>query len=391
MNIAHPLRAHAARRPHRLIRQHPDPTMADFTSALYLGLRHPSATLPGWDALTLGRPAALREPAGADAVAAALARLQGTAAATLLPSTLHLFWDLLRGLARQERSALLLDAGAYPILHWAADGAAAVGARVQRFAHHDAAALAALAWQAARDGLRPIVVCDGFCPGCNRAAPLGAYARIAERAGGTLVLDDTQALGVLGHAPTSACPYGHGGGGSLRWHGLSGAHITVGASLAKGFGAPLAELSGSARLIGRFRRDSETRLHCSPPSVASVQAARAALDASAHSGEVWRARLIRLVQRLRATLARAGLDAVGTLPFPVQSFVSHHAPSGATLVRLLQRLHAGGVRALLTRGCQGLAPRLSFIVTAHHGVAQIERVGQLLACDAVAEHAMAVH
>ncbi len=30
----------------------------DFTSALYLGLRHASATLPGWEALTLGRPAA---------------------------------------------------------------------------------------------------------------------------------------------------------------------------------------------------------------------------------------------------------------------------------------------------------------------------------------------
>lgn len=363
--------------------------MADFTSALYLGQRHPSATLPGWDALTLGSPAALREPDGAARVAADLAQLQGTAAATLLPSTFHLFWDLLRGLARHACSALLLDAGAYPILHWAAEGAAAVGARVQKFAHHDSAALAALARAAVRDGLRPIVVCDGYCPGCNHATPLPAYASIARAGGGALVIDDTQALGVLGHAPSPSCPYGHGGGGSLRWHGLADQHVVVGTSLAKGFGAPLAALSGSAALIERFRRDSETRLHCSPPSVAAVQAARAALDASAHSGEGWRTRLLQLVQRLRATLARVGLAAVGTLPFPVQSFVAPGA-DGNAIVRLQQRLQAGGVRALLTRGCPGAAPQLTFIVTARHRTPQIDRIGQLLARSPVAPLTQAV-
>ena len=70
--------------------------MLDFTSALYLGLRHPSASLPPWDALTIGRPAALAEPPDAEAVAAEIASLQGCEAATLLPSTLHLFWDLFR-------------------------------------------------------------------------------------------------------------------------------------------------------------------------------------------------------------------------------------------------------------------------------------------------------
>jgi 8-amino-7-oxononanoate synthase len=353
--------------------------MADFTNALYLGLRHASATLPGWDALTLGRPAVLAEPHGARDVAAALAQLQGTAAATLMPSTLHLFWDLLRQLAQRTRTALLLDAGAYPILHWAAEGAAAVGAQVRRFAHHDAAALAPLAEQAVRAGLRPVIVCDGFCTGCNRAAPLQRYARIAASAGGTLVIDDTQALGVLGRAPCSACPYGDGGGGSLRWHGLTGANVLVGASLAKGFGAPLAALSGEVSQIERFIADSQTRLHCSPPSIAALQAAHAALVANERAGARWRERLLRLVQRLRTRVMHAGLDAIGTLPFPVQSFVSRHAPGAAAFARLLQRLQVGGVRALLTRGCQGLAPRLSFIVTARHSSAQIDRIGALLA------------
>lgn len=354
-------------------------TMADFTDARYLGLVHASADLPGWPALTLGRPAALAEPPGAREVAAALARLQGTAAATLLPSTLHLFWDLLRQLAERSRSALLLDEGAYPILHWAAEGAAAAGARVWRFAHHDPAALAALAREALRRGLQPVVVCDGFCTGCNRAAPLAAYARIAAVHGGFLVIDDTQALGVLGRAPGRACPYGHGGGGSLRWHGLDGAHIVVGASLAKSFGAPLAVLAGGDELVARFVRDSAVRLHCSPPSVAALQAAQAALDGNGRSGAHWRARLLHLVRRLRAAVVRVGFDAVGTLPFPVQSFVSRHAPGTAALVRLARRLAEGGVHALLTRGCQGPASRLSFLVTARHRTVHVDHVAALLA------------
>ena len=55
--------------------------MLDFTSALYLGLRHPSASLAPWSALSLGQPAALQEAPAATALAARLARLQGCDAA----------------------------------------------------------------------------------------------------------------------------------------------------------------------------------------------------------------------------------------------------------------------------------------------------------------------
>ena len=98
----------------------------------------------------------------------------------------------------------------------------------------------------ARGSLRPIVVADGYCPRCGRVAPIPAYADIARCSGGYLVLDDTQALDILGEAPNHANPYGRGGG-SLRWHATFGPHIVVGTPLAKGFGAPLAVLSGSAR------------------------------------------------------------------------------------------------------------------------------------------------
>ena len=157
-------------------------------------------------------------------VAGELARLQGSEAATLLPSTLHLFWDLFHVLDRQH-TAILCDTELYPIARWGVERAAGLGTPLHRFPHHDAAALARMVERLAQAKLRPIIVADGYCPGCGRLAPIPAYAEIARHAGGYLVLDDTQALGILGEAPSRANPYGTGGGGSLRWHGVFGPHI----------------------------------------------------------------------------------------------------------------------------------------------------------------------
>src|SRR3954452_12122924 len=114
--------------------------MLDFTSSLYLGFRHPSASLPAWGALTLGRPAALQEPPGAAALAAALAALQGCEAATLLPSTLHLFLDLF-GLVGSADALICVEASSYAIARWGLLGGASPDARVCTFAEGDAAAL----------------------------------------------------------------------------------------------------------------------------------------------------------------------------------------------------------------------------------------------------------
>jgi 8-amino-7-oxononanoate synthase len=346
--------------------------MLDFTSALYLGLRHPSAALAPWDALTLGRPAALREPRGAAALAADLARLQGCEAALLLPSTLHLFWDLFRLLAG-DRAVILRDAGAYPIPRWGTERAAALGIPVRAFPHHDVEALGSLIRAAARDARMPIVVTDGYCPGCGDPAPVRNYADLARSAGGYLVLDDTQALGILGRSPRAERPYGEGGGGSLRWHGVFGPHIVVGSSLAKAFGAPVAVLAGSQALINRFREESEIRIHCSPPSLAVIEAARRALGVNEQFGDRLRRRLIALVQSLRRRLSACGLTPRGRLPFPVQPFTSQgRIPAEVLYQRLLQ----SGVRGLLTRACEAVAASLTFVITARHEPHEIEDMAQ---------------
>ena len=174
--------------------------MLDFSSSLYLGLRHASRSLAPWDRLTNGMPSALAEPPGAAAVAAALAALIGGERAVLVPSTLHLFWDLF-GIRAGDAIAVYVNAAHYPIAWWGIERAAARGVAVRPFNHHDAGALRRLIDHDARRGIRPLVVADGFCPRCGRPAPVSDYLDEARRLGGSLLIDDTQALGIFGHSP----------------------------------------------------------------------------------------------------------------------------------------------------------------------------------------------
>jgi len=342
--------------------------MPDFTSALYLGFRHPSWSLQPWARLSAGMPAALEEPPGAAGIARALAALQGCGAATLTPSTLHLFWDLFPILGGDGKMAIHVDAAAYPIARWGVERAACHGVPVRSFPHHDVARLEQAARDSGRRGLRPLVVTDGLCPGCGRVAPLGAYLQVAHKLGGWVVVDDTQALGILGARPGPAALYGHGGGGSARWLDVTGPDLLVAASLAKGFGVPLAGLSGPADVVGRFEAESQTRVHCSPPSAATLHAAERALALNRRYGNGRRLRLAGLVRHFRARLAGIGLTASGGL-FPVQTL----APAPVLIPSALhKRLRAQGIRTVLHQPRCTRGPRISFLITAGHTLADID-------------------
>lgn len=331
--------------------------MPDFTSALYLGFRHPSSSLEPWQELTSGMPVALREPRQAHQIAARLARLIGAERATLANTTLHLFWELFVLLARPGIS-IHVDEHAYPIARWGVERAAARGIPTHSFRHRDPEALQRQLRLASARGRRPLVLADGYCPGCG-PTPLRTYLELARRHGGQLIVDDTQALGVLGDRSGPASPLGHGGGGSRRRQMLKGPGIVVAASLAKGFGAPLAVLSGDTALVREYETRAETRVHCSPPSIASLHAAAHALELNEHVGDARRARLAALIGRFRAGVAAAGLRAHGGL-FPVQTVAT-----GTEAHSLHTRLARLGVATVLHNG-ESKAPRLSFVLTALH-------------------------
>jgi 8-amino-7-oxononanoate synthase len=348
--------------------------MLDFTSALYLGLRHPTGSLRPWAQLTTGRPAALATPASQVRVAQTLAQLQGCEMATLSSSTLHLFWDLFTVLAR-GRVAIYVDAATYAIAHWGVERAAARGVPVRRFPHQDTEALRQQLKQDARSGLQPLVVADGFYLGYGGPAPTAAYLEAVRDYGGQLILDDTQALGIFGHSPGLDAPYGRGGGGSLRWSNVGGPDVLVVSSLAKGFGVPVTVLAGSQVMVRHFEVSSQTRVHCSPPSTTLIHAAEHALTVNENFGDRLRLRLAQLVLYFRNKLKEIRLSATGGL-FPVQTLGPVPEINTATLHDHLLRF---GIRTVLHRERNGHCLRLSFLITAIHTQSDIDRAVDALA------------
>jgi len=345
--------------------------VADFRSALYLGLSHPARSLTDWPALTTGVPAALGAPAGGRPVAAALAALTGMEAAILARSTLHALWDLIGALATGD-TVVALDEEAYPAAHWAATRAVARRVPVIRFAHRNPDDLIRRLRQPGLADRRPLVLTDGWCAGCNRSAPLPDLVRAVRGLGGLLVIDDTQALGVLGVAPSAWEPFGSGGGGSLRWQDVDPAATIVVASLAKAFGAPLAVVAGGNDLVDRLALPEGTRVHSSPPTAADVAAARRALRITARDGDARRRWLARRVGEVRAAARTAGFDPVGD-PFPVISL------NATDVGRVTLELHQRGARGLVQRPACLAAPVLTFLLRADHTRAEIAQLTAALA------------
>ena len=334
--------------------------MLDFTSSLYLSLKHPSRSLSPWAQITTGVPAVLGQPPLARNVAAGLAALVGTQRATLSRSTLHAFWDLFLMLG-ERNATIYMDASLYPIPRWGIERAACHGVPVRTFRHYDSADLSQRLFEDSRRRRLPLVVADGFCTGCGRLAPIERYLARTREFGGIVVLDDTQAIGVFGRSPSRAIPYGLGGGGSLRSKNLPDTSVILVSSLAKGFGVPMAMIAGSADRIRLFEALSKTMINSSPPSIADLHAAEHALQLNRECGDTLRSRLLTQVRRFRRGLLASGIRTGNSL-FPMQS-LTLNPDAAPRLHRSLARL---GIHAVLHRpGCRPEVT-LSFLITASH-------------------------
>lgn len=332
----------------------------DFTSSLFLGFRHASASLPAWSALTTGVPAVLREAAGARQVGAAVAASQGAQSGIVARSTLHALTDVLGTLARRG-DVVAVDTASYPITQTAVLTAAAKGAIVWRYPHHRPGRLTA------PPGRRLLVVTDGWCPGCNRPAPLPELRRLARACGGAVVVDDSLAFGVLGGRAQGGS-FGDGTG-TPGWAGVDHDGIIWVASMAKAYGAPLAVTTGDRDTIELLAREGGNRIHSSPPSAADLAAASAALS-DPRAGRVRRARLEATVRRLRAALRDAGL-LVNGLPFPL---VSIPLPSTSEGRRWWYRLRERGLRTVVQEPRCRTGALLSLLVRADHTDHDIDRL-----------------
>jgi 8-amino-7-oxononanoate synthase len=352
--------------------------MLDFTSSLYLGFHHAHRSLQPWSLLTTGKPAALSAPQSAQQIAQRIAVLQGCEAGSLGTSSLHLFWDLF-GILTLQAITIFVDSGLYPIARWGVERAASRGAPVYEFAHHNPGALERAMHGVAGLARRPVVVTDGFCPACGRPAPLREYLSLLQNSRGRLILDDTQALGIFGHSPGVDAPFGSQGGGMLPWLKIASPDILVVSSLAKAFGVPAAVLSGSLAAVREFEAKSETRVHCSPPSLAAIHAVEHALLINAETGDRLRLRLARLVAYFRRRADSLGLRFAGGL-FPVQTLRPQAALDAAVVY---EHLASCGIRTVLKKANDGNSLELALIITARHNSQSIDRLIHALAINRI--------
>jgi 8-amino-7-oxononanoate synthase len=307
-----------------------------------------------------------------------LAQLQGFERATLGVSTLHLFSDFFSLIAEQP-VAVYIDSGSYPIAHWGAERAAARGTPVSFFPHFDVEALKAQLDEARQYQLRPIIVCDGYCTTCGMSAPISSFLRCAGEFGGQIVLDDTQSLGIFGSDGGSEHAYGLGGGGSVRWNNVESDQIVAVCSLSKGFGVPIAALSGSDKLVEWFESKSETRVHCGPPSIPLINAAQHALLINQSHGDNLRRQLAENVAYFRTRLQSVGLFAAGGI-FPFQALTGVSKIGGALLNN---RLSNAGVKSILVGGNLEDDVSVGFLINARHRRSEIDAAIDALV-DAIA-------
>ena len=338
--------------------------MVDFTNTRYLGMLHASQALPSWEQITTGVPAALKEPTEVSTVSDQLANLQRCQTTILGRSTLHILFDLFHMLA-SPKTVIYLDEACYPVVLWGVERAACLGTRVKFFTCQNTARLSELISRS--QSLRPLIVCDGVDVYSGQPSPLPTYLAMLPP-NGCLVVDDTQSLGLLGEDPDIHNPYGKGGGGSARYHAISDDRLVLVCSLAKSFGAPLAALSGSKEITRKFLRKSGTRVHCSPPSLPDILAARNALVLNAWQGDVLRRRLAGLVRRFRSLLTQSGLRLVNTM-LPIQTLILDKIPTALVYKRLTQC----GIKTVLRQGPRGNPHcQITFVITTRHTCSEID-------------------
>lgn len=349
----------------------------DFQSAAYLGMQHSSQELLPWLQINTGKPAVLEEPPASRELAKAIAHLQGLEAGLLYPSSFHLFWDLFQSLS-QRPITIFIDDQAYPIARWGAARAKELRIKIRPFTHN----VQDLKTRFRFLNRQPVLLTDGWCTQCERAAPIQKYLDLLQPYDGLLILDDTQALGILGKHRNNTRPYGLGGGGVLPWLGIQNANLVVGSSLAKGFGVPLAVLSGQPKLVREISASSETRVHCSPPSIANIRAAQHALLLNAREGDQRRQLLLNNVKLFQDLLHSQGIETNKSL-FPLQRLQGFR---GKKAQFLSERLKRHGIKTVLVTGPKGLA-QVAFLLRADHKPQEIYFTAKIISKFVTNRHA----
>lgn len=252
------------------------------------------------------------------------------------------------------------------------DAARLSGARLVRYRHADADALAQRLDHAAGQRL---VATDGVFSMDGDVAPLPELASACRRHDAWLMVDDAHGFGVLGAT----------GRGSLEHCDVGNDDVPVlMLTLGKALGSAGAAIVGEADLIDALVQQARTYIYTTalPPAVAA--AARAAL-AIVREDPAPRAALHANIARFRSAAAAAGLE-LGASMTPIQPLPT--GTNGRTM-RIGERLFAAGfwVGAIRPPTVPAGTARLRITLSSAHRADQIDALVEALAGAIAAEPA----
>ena len=238
------------------------------------------------------------------------------------------------------------------------DGALLSRARLTRYPHGDAEALARRL--AASRAARRLVVTDGVFSMDGDVAPLSGLVQAAERHGAWLMVDDAHGIGVLGQH----------GGGSLQRAGLGQDEVPVLiGTFGKALGTAGAFVAGSAELIDYLVQTARPYIYTTAMPAALAAATLASLDVVAAEPER-RSYLHSLVRRFRV-LARELPAPLLASETPIQGLVLGSAERALAVSR---RLFALGflVSAIRPPTVPAGSARLRITLSAAHSRSQVD-------------------
>jgi 8-amino-7-oxononanoate synthase len=302
----------------------------------------------------IGRHYNVELPANADAEREG-AFYFGTEASIYFASGYLIGLIALHGL-RDRHDIVLIDEAAHLNLR---DAVAAGTKPIVTFGHMDAASLAEQISRNVHPGTRPLVVTDGMSPTFGAIAPLREYLELIEPLDGAMLVDESQAFGVLG-------PHGRG---AADLHGVTSERVLVGGSLSKAFGAYGAMIPSSRAVVQQLWQSPPARGAGAGLSAGAAMAAASLRYVREHPALLERLR--EDVAHVKSGMSALGLD-VGNTEAPLATFTHGTAEQMRSLQR---RLMDEGIYVFYsTYVGAGLDGAIRCAVFADHAEAHLDRL-----------------
>jgi 8-amino-7-oxononanoate synthase len=297
-----------------------DQWLADFASCNYLGFdldreiieRVPTfldqwGTHPSWSRL-LGSPVLYEE------IEERLTELLGSEDSLVLPTITHIHMSVIPLLAAS--GTIFLDARAHKTIYDGCQIAKARGAAVRRFRFEDPDHLDSLLSQE-RDPTR-LVCLDGVNSMTGNAPDLVAFAEVARRHGALLYVDDAHGFGVIGErTPLEPCSYGIRGNSIVRHAGESYENVVLVGGFSKAYSSLLAFIACPTDVKDLLKVAAPPYLYSGPSPVASLATVLAGFDVNDARGDVLRARLWHVSDRVLTALRVLGVDTPNRSGLPI--------------------------------------------------------------------------